>query len=1091
MDGNERADKVEYILQNPVFNVPPNTPDNEKKTETLRKKFIDGVNKRSRRLAESTVLEFENAFQEPEEVVAPKLSKTNFFRCGSAKDEVEYSATNDRGRLPAKERKREVEVQLKSIHSHGRYIVFVGGAGSGKTTLLKSYGLLVLDHKIEFMEGVEIVHLINIKDWSRKDGKYTPFEILFSIFNVVADEDAEKCGFEWLKDTENQKKMLLLLDGLDTAPWELRDDIHHDMINYSDKALVPVIIYNILYGNLFPYCNILLTSREYAIKRFPEEIRPSATIALRGLSRASIVTLVKHYCKDLEKKILEDMSKNSHKVMPLCSIPLFLKFVLMVYQDDKKMPEYLSGLLLMILENFVRSRHQKSKEHVRKILNNLMKLSLDGIKKGLVVFTKSDFVNNSINVEDIRGLVISAPSLGENVFCDQNLMEEDYSFFFVHQTIQELLAACQLFFFTELKEYEKLIDNQIHTLKYGVVRQMLCGLMFNEKTPKIGFVKSLLEGNQDEIQQKKEHLLKSLSKKLNLGNINPMEMLNLLNSLCECGADKRIVQLAKTNIKKINLSGVPLTASDLHALGSVAYHCNRLSILALNNCQLNTYDLKVLSEELRDSGVEITVFDVCFNQGLVKNSLYYLHELYLKSQRLNHWQCGFREIDILEFDKKKSKENSEESELQDVTAQVLDEEQQIITMFRDQNILDLSHHNTKKYFQTLTVLINKANETGSFNVSLTEYETISDLKKLCELLNICQNIQEFKISECELTSNQLEKIMQAIPEQEITMVNVFLAPDIEPKGWNVIGEITKKFKASDLFVTSCSLTEDKLKELKRSLKGSIISRFDISRNDNMNKHCLKQVGEIIENCETGELIMEYCNLTSDHIQSLKGSLRSGNKAPKLGKIDISGNHSLCEDGFRTLGQITGMCKTEKLDVSECDPSPEEIESFSEALHSPQITTLNVSSNPDIGAGLYGVGKILEKCPLKTLLVRQCKLEHTTLGELARGMGNSKIQHLDLGLYFMKPKETTEDDINMLLNLLPNITRELTLNGWCFGDREEEYRERLQNKLNELPFEKPGIKIILNRVQTEEDRVQTEKDRRQTKKNLDIIHQKNE
>nr|XP_039269627.1 uncharacterized protein LOC120344460 isoform X2 [Styela clava] len=926
MDGNERADKVEYILQNPVFNVPPNTPDNEKKTETLRKKFIDGVNKRSRRLAESTVLEFENAFQEPEEVVAPKLSKTNFFRCGSAKDEVEYSATNDRGRLPAKERKREVEVQLKSIHSHGRYIVFVGGAGSGKTTLLKSYGLLVLDHKIEFMEGVEIVHLINIKDWSRKDGKYTPFEILFSIFNVVADEDAEKCGFEWLKDTENQKKMLLLLDGLDTAPWELRDDIHHDMINYSDKALVPVIIYNILYGNLFPYCNILLTSREYAIKRFPEEIRPSATIALRGLSRASIVTLVKHYCKDLEKKILEDMSKNSHKVMPLCSIPLFLKFVLMVYQDDKKMPEYLSGLLLMILENFVRSRHQKSKEHVRKILNNLMKLSLDGIKKGLVVFTKSDFVNNSINVEDIRGLVISAPSLGENVFCDQNLMEEDYSFFFVHQTIQELLAACQLFFFTELKEYEKLIDNQIHTLKYGVVRQMLCGLMFNEKTPKIGFVKSLLEGNQDEIQQKKEHLLKSLSKKLNLGNINPMEMLNLLNSLCECGADKRIVQLAKTNIKKINLSGVPLTASDLHALGSVAYHCNRLSILALNNCQLNTYDLKVLSEELRDSGVEITVFDVCFNQGLVKNSLYYLHELYLKSQRLNHWQCGFREIDILEFDKKKSKENSEESELQDVTAQVLDEEQQIITMFRDQNILDLSHHNTKKYFQTLTVLINKANET---------------------------------------------------------------------------------------------------------------------------------------------------------------------KAPKLGKIDISGNHSLCEDGFRTLGQITGMCKTEKLDVSECDPSPEEIESFSEALHSPQITTLNVSSNPDIGAGLYGVGKILEKCPLKTLLVRQCKLEHTTLGELARGMGNSKIQHLDLGLYFMKPKETTEDDINMLLNLLPNITRELTLNGWCFGDREEEYRERLQNKLNELPFEKPGIKIILNRVQTEEDRVQTEKDRRQTKKNLDIIHQKNE
>nr|XP_039269360.1 uncharacterized protein LOC120344290 [Styela clava] len=716
---------------------------------------------------------------------------------------------------------------------------------------------------------------------------------------------------------------------------------------------------------------------------------------------------------------------------------------------------------MTILKNHIRSKHLKVRKDVDKIMQNLMALSLDGMERGIVVFTKYDFEKHDLDIDDIKDLVISVPTPDKNIVCDQNLLEEDYSFFFVHQTIQELLAACEMANLN-LLQYKELIDKQIHTSKYGVVRQMLCGLLFNKSTAKMSFLKNHYRDDYI-IETKQEYLLDSLRKDLNGGNIPPMRMLNILICLCECGADERIVQLAKTNIKKIYLSGIPLTTSDLHALGSVTYHCDRLSIMALDNCQLNTYDLKVLSDELGDSDVEITVFDVCFNRSLLKNSMYYLHKICIRGQGLNYWQCGFRQSDILDFDEKTAKNAA--LDVHDVTVQGATEKQQIKTMLQDQKILDFSDYNTQHHFPTLEELIIEANTKDSVNVSLTEYERNSVLTNLCQLLNQCIKIGEFKISECELTENQLEQIMQAIPEQEIQMVNVFLTPDIQPNGWKIIGEITKTFKAKTLAVTSCSLTKEKLAELKLSLGQWTIDRFDLSRNSNMDVSCLNQVGEIIRNCATNDLVMGYCNLTSNQMSSLKASLHGENGPAKLHRIDISGNDNLGVDGFKALGQISDMCETKELDVSECDPSPQEIRSFKDAVNTEKLTKLNVSRNRNMGEwGLYYIGELVGKCKLKTLFVRQCELEEKTLAKFAEGMKKAKIDLLSFGLYFMKPRITTQAEIDILLNLLPNVNKELTLDAWSFGSRKKEYEKLLQDELDKLEFIEPGVKIVFERGQ---------------------------
>lgn len=107
------------------------------------------------------------------------------------------------------------------------------------------------------------------------------------------------------------------------------------------------------------------------------------------------------------------------------------------------------------------------------------------------------------------------------------------------------------------------------------------------------------------MEEKKKMLTKSLQEELRTNGDNPMDMLNLLITLRECGDDDSVVNIMKSNIPKIALPGIPLTPSDLHAVGNVAKHCSLLSILQLANCHLDKNSVKIISQGLGDSDVEV------------------------------------------------------------------------------------------------------------------------------------------------------------------------------------------------------------------------------------------------------------------------------------------------------------------------------------------------------------------------------------------------------------------------------------------------------------------------------------------------------
>lgn len=365
--------------------------------------------------------------------VFPELARTEFFEGASGLEELDYSATTAPKTI---KKKREAQVFVKEIHNQGRYVLLVGAAGSGKTTLAKRYSLMALNG--ETTKAYTFVHFVNIRD--TRTGKCTPSKFLFED-NLIGDSFKQpiKIGYSWLQDEAVQESVLFVFDGLDTAPWDL-DDTYHSRMSYDDAEMPSTIMFNILQGHLFPKSTILLTSREYGVSRLRPELRPNATVAMRGLAPADMKILVEDLggdrCLDIWKAI-EDKSQN---LMQLCSNPLFLTFVIMIHHYEKYPPKSFSGIIIQLLERHIRSNNrQMPAEKITEILHKLKSLSYLALQRKSVVFSIEDLQAAGLDPDDIKDLVIGSPK--PDSVLDQLLMPKDFHYFFCHQAIQVRFSA--------------------------------------------------------------------------------------------------------------------------------------------------------------------------------------------------------------------------------------------------------------------------------------------------------------------------------------------------------------------------------------------------------------------------------------------------------------------------------------------------------------------------------------------------------------------------------------------------------------------------------------------------------------------------
>ncbi|XP_077971902.1 uncharacterized protein LOC120346016 isoform X2 [Styela clava] len=444
----------------------------------VRRRLIREVNEATRKNTKPSKIA---GLKQHDFQVTPTLVEVNFYETGA--DEREYKPEKSFSPLKHAQGGTNTSPDEFFKDPNVRRVALIGGAGYGKTEMTKKFSNDMMDEKIPGLEEVEVIQHMNFRDF-HGDEKLTLGSLLLGNVNM-APSDRTK-SIEWI--ASNPNKYLLVLDGADQ--YENIKDLgkNQGTSNYRDKMNPTDMLNGLLSGNLLPGIRVLYSSREHGIRSFGGSVRADKVIALSGFSYESVQILVKKLGGDDGDKIWNHLQEKAPALIPICTIPMFLVFtVLVVSRHKENPPKTFSEILLLVLRDMTVSEHVRAKEDIHKVIDALKITCFQATKKGQVTFTKKD-LPEEITVEDIQDLIIIYPGTSG---INQKLVEGNYKYILCHQSIQEALASLEVIDMT-IEEFRKFL-NVLHTPHWSMVRRITSGIILNDNT------RTLVKGNDPSV----------------------------------------------------------------------------------------------------------------------------------------------------------------------------------------------------------------------------------------------------------------------------------------------------------------------------------------------------------------------------------------------------------------------------------------------------------------------------------------------------------------------------------------------------------------------------------------------------------------
>ncbi|XP_077971898.1 uncharacterized protein LOC120341846 isoform X2 [Styela clava] len=444
----------------------------------VRRRLIREVNGATRKITTPSKI---TGLKQHDFQVTPTLVEVNFYETGA--DEREYKPEKSFSPLKHAQGGTNTSPDEFFKDPNVRRVALIGGAGYGKTEMTKKFSNDMMDEKIPGLEEVEVIQHMNFRDVHGNE-KLTLGSLLLGNVNM-APSDRTK-DIEWI--ARNPNKYMLVLDGADQ--YENIKDLgkNQGTSNYRDKMNPTDMLNGLLSGNLLPGIRVLYSSREHGIRSFDGSVRADKVIALSGFSYESVQILVKKLGGDDGDKIWNHLQEKAPALIPICTIPMFLVFtVLVVSRHKENPPKTFSEILLLVLRDMTVSEHVRAKEDIHKVIDALKITCFQATKKGQVTFTKKD-LPGEITVEDIQDLIIIYPGTSG---INQKLVEGNYKYILCHQSIQEALASLEVIDMT-IEEFRKFL-NVLHTAHWSMVRRITSGIILNDNT------RTLVKGNDPSV----------------------------------------------------------------------------------------------------------------------------------------------------------------------------------------------------------------------------------------------------------------------------------------------------------------------------------------------------------------------------------------------------------------------------------------------------------------------------------------------------------------------------------------------------------------------------------------------------------------
>ena len=202
--------------------------------------------------------------------------------------------------------------------------------------------------------------------------------------------------------------MFLVLDGLDQAQFDLKDEPAHE--DHNQRLNVSTIIACLFNKTFLPQVQIIVTSRPHALNPLHHSLRPNNIYELQGLSQDDTATLLRCFAGDQFEALWNQLNRMGPKLKDLCRSPLILQ---MFYLSQIKPLETigeattLTRIFATVLENFQHSKHNRAE--FQKVQEKLARLAHNTFIKNQITITWVDVKKESLDESEIHDLIIVIP----------------------------------------------------------------------------------------------------------------------------------------------------------------------------------------------------------------------------------------------------------------------------------------------------------------------------------------------------------------------------------------------------------------------------------------------------------------------------------------------------------------------------------------------------------------------------------------------------------------------------------------------------------------------------------------------------------
>ncbi|KAM9467777.1 NLR family CARD domain-containing protein 3-like [Clarias gariepinus] len=312
-----------------------------------------------------------------------------------------------------------------------RSVLTKGVTGIGKTVSVQKF-------IVDWAEGKanQDVHLI--------------FPLPFRELNLMEDQKLSLMELLhiFFKETVMSiwEKVLFIFDGLDECRFPLDFQNTVRVCDVTESVSVPVLLINLIKGNLLPSALIWITSRPAAADQIPSECVHRVT-EVRGFNDPQKEEYFRKRISDqsLANNIITHL-KSLRSLYIMCHIPVFCWISAAVLEkflceaERGEIPKTLTQMythFLIIQINIKREKYSKKQESDEEMLLKLGKLAFEQLEKGNLIFYEEDLRECGI---DVREAAVYS-GVCTQIFREEFGLHQSKVYCFVHLSIQEHLAA--------------------------------------------------------------------------------------------------------------------------------------------------------------------------------------------------------------------------------------------------------------------------------------------------------------------------------------------------------------------------------------------------------------------------------------------------------------------------------------------------------------------------------------------------------------------------------------------------------------------------------------------------------------------------